>query len=169
MKYIKSAILILFIIASLSPSLWAQESALKIACVNLSKLFDSYHKTVEADKELEKKAEKKNAERDKYVEKINKLKDEMALLSKSAREKKETELNEKIRELQDFDQQTKTNLQRERNDVVKDIFKEMDGAIKDYGAKNGYDVIFDDRVMLHTSNRIDITNKVLRALNKEER
>ncbi|MDB4349610.1 OmpH family outer membrane protein [Omnitrophica bacterium] len=150
---------------SFSQPLLAQE-ARKIAIVSLSKIFDTYEKTKDVDEKLEKEGKKKSQERDKLVEKINKLRDEIQLLSREAREKKENELSDMMRGLQDFDREASVELRRERDDMVKEIFTEMNEVIIDYGKKHGYDIIFDDRVLLYASDSIDITNDVIKILNK---
>ncbi len=139
----------------------------KVGYVSAAKVFDEYEKTKNADEELMKKGKKKNTEREKLVEDINKLKDEVALLSKEAREKRQDELNEKIRKLQDFDRDTKTALQRERNDAAKEIFKEIDDAIRTYGEDNNYDAIYDDRVFVYVDKGHDITQDIIKLLNRK--
>ncbi len=106
------------------------EGPSRIAFINVAKVFENYKKTQDADAKLEKTGQKKNAERDKIVSKVNKLRDEFQLLSKDAQTKKQDEVNDLMRELQDFDRDAKVDLQRERNDMVKDIFKEIDDVIK---------------------------------------
>lgn len=166
MKLIRISVLMLFFVAILLNPLAAQEKPLKLGYINASKVFDSYNKTKDADDKLAKEAEKKNAERSKLVEEVNKLRDEIALLSEGEKKKKEARLSEKTRALQDFDNETKTSLQRQRNDIVKEIFQEIDGVIKDYGKKNGYDVIFDDRLMVYGSDALDVSDDIINTLNK---
>ncbi|MFH1753556.1 MAG: OmpH family outer membrane protein [Candidatus Omnitrophota bacterium] len=165
MIYIKVLFLAVFLLSGTIGPAAAQE-ARKIAFISLSKAFDSYEKTKAVDKELESKGEKKNKDRDKLVQKINKLRDEAQLMSKDARQEKERELSDLMRELQDFDREARVELQRDRDDRVKEIFKEMDGVISDYGKQNGYDIIFDDRVLLYASDKIDITEEIIKTLNK---
>lgn len=165
MRCISVLILALFFISILSQPLWAQELR-KVAYINVSKVLDNYNKTIEADKKLTGEGEKKNKERDKLVDEINKLRDEAELLSREVREKKEHELNEKIRALQDFDRETRLNLQRKRDDIMREIFKEIGKVIKDYGKDKGYDIIFDDRVLLYSDDSLDITDDIIKTLNK---
>lgn len=165
MRWINILIIALFIVSLLSQPLLA-ENVRKMAYINAAKVFDGYYKTKEADEKLGKKGKEKNAERDKLVKEINKLKDEVQLLSKEAKEEKQSELNEKMRGLQDFDRETKLNLRRERDDVVKQIFKEIDEGIKEYGKKKGYDIIFDSRILLYMDESMDVTNDVIKELNK---
>ncbi len=145
---------------------FAQE-ARKIAVVSLSRVFDNYEKTRDVDATLEKKGEEKNKERDALVEKVNKLKDEVQLLSRQARREKEDKLNALMRELQDFDRDARIELRRERDDLVKEIFEEMDEIISRYGKEHGYDLIFDERVLIYADDTVDITKDITGLLNKK--
>lgn len=165
MRVLKIAVLILFITQVSLQASFAQES-FKIAIISLSKVFDNYDRTKEVDKKLEKKGEKKNGERDKMVKVLNKMRDEAQLLSRDARAKKEEKIGDLMRKLQDFDREARIELRRERDDMVKGIFKEMNEVISRYGEKNGYDIIFDDRVLLYSSDAIDITDEITKLLNK---
>jgi len=165
MKAIKAIILALIVTVFLVQISFAQEEQ-KIAFISLSEAFDSYEKTKTVDKELERRGEKKNKERDKLVEKINKLRDEAQLIAKDKRKDKERELGDLMRELQDFDREARVELRRDRDDKVKEIFKEMNAVISDYGKEHGYDIIFDDRVLLYASDKIDITEDIIKLLNK---
>ncbi|MEE8359863.1 MAG: OmpH family outer membrane protein [Candidatus Omnitrophota bacterium] len=164
MRYLKIAALVVFLLQAINAPLLAQEGQ-KIAFISLSKAFDSYEKTKMVDKELERSGEKKNKERDKLVQKVSKVRDEVQLMAKDKRETKERELSDLMRKLQDFDREARVELRRNRDDKVKEIFKEMNDVISDYGKKHGYDIIFDDRVLLYASDKIDITKDVIKILN----
>ncbi len=165
MRWVKIAVLLLFFASLIFQPAVAQEGR-RIAYINVSKVFDSYYETKEAEEKLQKEAEKKNGERDKLVDKINKLKDETALLSEEAREKKSVELNREMRALQDFDRETRLSLQRKRDDMMKKIFKKINNAIEGYGRQSDYDIILDDRVLIYANETIDITDEIIEVLNK---
>ena len=169
MRFTGTIIVALFLAVSVSQFSFAEETrALKIAYVDASVIFDNYYKPKEADEKLEKEGNAKNEEREKYVKEINKLKDEAALLNTEARKEKESELNEKMRKLQDFDREAKTVLQRKRNDLLKDIFEEIDEKIIAYGKKNGYDLILDSRVLLFADDSLNVNKDIIKVLNGKE-
>lgn len=141
------------------------ESQGKIGYIDLSRSFDEYKKTKDFDKELEAKGDMKQQEREKVVQDIRKMREELELMNKNAREKKETDIEAKIKNLQDFDQEAKTDLTKERDNMVKDILKEMSDVIKEYGEKNGYSIIVNDRVLLYGDPGMDLTNEVIKILN----
>ncbi len=138
----------------------------KIAYVDVGKAFDEYQKTKDADGTLEKKGQSKQDEREKKVDAIKKLKDELALLSEDARKKRQTDLDQSLKDLQDFDSKVRDELRRERDSIVRDILKEIDEIISDYGNKQGYSLILNDRVLLYGRQDMDITSQIIQILNE---
>ena len=125
------------------------QSPAKIGYVDLSRSFDEYQKTKDFDKDLEKKGDIKQEQREKLVKDIRKMRNEIELMNEKAREKKEQDIEAKIKKLQEFDQDAKVTLTKERDDMVRDILKEMNGVIREYGENNGYSIILNDRVLLY--------------------
>jgi len=164
MRKILTVILIVSFLFSISAPAFS-ESQGKIGYIDLSRSFDEYQKTKDFDKELEAKGDMKQKDREKIVQDIRKMREELELMNKNAREKKETDIEAKIKSLQDFDQEAKTDLTKERDNMVKDILKEMSDVIKEYGEKNGYSIIVNDRVLLYGNPGMDLTNEIIKILN----
>jgi outer membrane protein len=93
------------------------------------------------------------------------MREELELMNKNAREKKELDIESNIKSLQDFDQEAKTDLTKDRDNMVKDILKEMSDVIKEYGEKNGYSIIVNDRVLLYGDPGMELTNEIIKLLN----
>lgn len=142
------------------------EELRKVGYINLGKLFDEYEKTEEADKVLEEKGNARQTEREKKFDEVKRLKDKIALMSAEEKEKKQEALDEKAKELEDFDRQTQVDLRRERDTMVREILKEIDKVIQEYGEKNGYDLILNDRVLLYGAGGLDLTDEILKVLNE---
>lgn len=149
-------------------ALEASAKELKIGYVDMQKIFSEYKKTKDAEAKLEVKGRAKVEEREKMVEDIRRLKDEMDLLSEKSKEEKQEQMDEKIKQLQDYDRETRNELLSQREDVIKDISKDIDKAITNYGKKHDYDLILnkDKRVLLYKTDDLDITESVMRTLNK---
>ena len=137
----------------------------KIGYVDLAKIFDEYQKTKEFDKALETKGAQKQSERDKMVAEVKKLRDESELLSAKSKEDKQAAIDEKIKSLQEFDRITRDSLRKERDTMVRDILKEIEVIIQDFGRAQGYSFIFNDRVLVFKSEGNDLTAQVVKALN----
>lgn len=158
----------LFVAAGLlSMPAQAQAADLKIGYVDLARVFDEYNKTKEFDKSLESKGTSKQADRDKMVNEIKKLRDEAELLTGKAKDDKQVAIDEKIKGLQEFDRSTRDMLRKERDGMVRDILKEIETVIQDFGKAQGYSFIFNDRVLVFKSETGDLTNQVIKTLNDQ--
>ena len=144
----------------------AMAAAEKIGTVDLARVFDEYQKTKEFDKNLEAKGASKQAERDKMVAEVKKLRDEAELLSTKAKEDRQAAIDEKIKNLQEFDRATRDALRRERDNMVRDILKEIETTMQDYGKAQGYSFIFNDRVLVYKAESSDLTPPIIKALNE---
>jgi outer membrane protein len=162
MKKIASFTLVLVMALGLSGSAFAAD---KIGYVDLARVFDEYNKTKTFDKTLESKGAAKQGDRDKMVNEIKKLRDEAELLGAKAKEDKQAAIDDKIKALQDFDRVTRDDLRKQRDGMVRDILKEIETVIQNYGKSEGYSFIFNDRVLVYKSETADLTNAVIKVLN----
>ena len=137
----------------------------KIGYVDLSRTFDEYQKTKEFDKDLETKGNVKQEQREKLVKDIRKMRDEIELLNEKNRKKKEEDIEAGIRSLQQFDQDAKTALTKERDDMVREILREINQVIQEYGEQNGYSIILNDRVLLYGDKTEELTENIIKTLN----
>lgn len=137
----------------------------KIGYVDLARIFDEYQKTKDFDKTLESKGQSKQAERDKMVNEIKKLRDEAELLSAKAKDDKQAVIDERIKTLQEFDRATRDDLRKQRDVMVRDILKEIETVIQEFGKAQGYSFIFNDRVLVFKSEGSDLTAQVIKSLN----
>jgi len=144
----------------------AHAKELKIAYVDLAKVFEEYKKTKDAEKALEEKGKVKEDERKKMVDELRKLKDEQTLLSEKAKGEKQTTIDAKIKILQDFDNKARNDLVKERNDMLGGIMKDIEGVVNDYAKASGYDLVLNSRMLLYGSEQYDVTADVLSKLNK---
>jgi outer membrane protein len=165
-KSLSFTLIALFVVGLiLSGAQGAFAAEAKFGYVDLAKVFDEYQKTKEFDKALEAKGATKQAERDRIVAEVKKLRDEAELMSAKAKEDKQGVIDEKIKQLQEFDRTTRDALRRERDTMVRDILKEIEKVIQDHGKAQGYTFIFNDRVLVFKSEGNDLTAPVLKTLN----
>lgn len=143
----------------------AEAKELKIGYVNLSLVFDSYEKTKRFDKDLEKQAEAKRTDREAIVKDVKKLRDELELLSEDKKAAKQAAIDEKVKQLQAFDKEARETLRTQRDTMLRDILKEIDAVVKEFGDKEGYDYILNDRVLLYKSEANDLSQRIIQRLN----
>jgi len=138
----------------------------KFAYVDLSRSFSEYNKTKDYDKVLADKGTVYEAERDKKVNEVKQLEDKINLLSDKEKETKKAELETKVKALQDFDREKQTDLRKEQDEKMKELLKNIEEAIKQYSEKEGYSLVFNDRVLVYQNKSMDITDKIIEILNK---
>ena len=136
----------------------------KLAYVDLSRLFDEYEKTKAYDKILEGKQTTYEKDREKNVDEVKKMQDKMSLLSDKEKEAKKGDLENKIKELQEFDRVQQTDLRKERDEKMKEILKDIENAVSAYSKANGYTMVFNDRVLVYQEKTMDITDGVIKIL-----
>ncbi|MDP3980174.1 MAG: OmpH family outer membrane protein [Chlamydiota bacterium] len=147
----------------------ASAAELKYGYVDVEKVFNDYSVTKENDEKLKSEGREKADERDGMVEGIKKLREEAELLSEGARKEKEAVIEEKLKELRDFDEKTKTELRNKRDFLLKNIFNEIRDAIEARGKKDGYTFIFNDRALLYKADSYDMTSVITEDLNAKAR
>ncbi|KPK98165.1 MAG: hypothetical protein AMJ95_05480 [Omnitrophica WOR_2 bacterium SM23_72] len=141
-------------------------AAEKIAYVDLSRIFSEYNKTKDYDKVLTNKENVYSADREKKVNEIKQFQDKMNLLSDKEKEAKQGDLESKIKTLQDYDREKQTDLRKEQDEKMKEILKDIEETVRQYSEKEGYTLVFNDRVLVYQDKSMDITDKIIELLNK---
>jgi len=153
----------------------------KIGYVDLERIFHGYEKTreLEAKLKMENEADQNMlSERRQMIEKeIDRLKEELEtqalMLSESAKEEKQADMERRIEELDDFsayiEQRMIDREARYTDEILKDLELRLSSIIKSVAEKEGYRFVFDSRVLFYFSpeKEFDLTDKVLAQLNEE--
>ncbi|MDP8217918.1 MAG: OmpH family outer membrane protein [Candidatus Theseobacter exili] len=139
----------------------------KMGYVDVEKVFNEYEYTKSEDSKLKESGRQKAQERDTMVSEIKRLKEEGELLSESASQEKQLVIDDKIKDLKDFDQQIRTELRNERDKLLREIFDNIRIIIEEYGKKNGYTFIFNEKALLYKVDSYDLTDEIIKVLNKQ--
>lgn len=140
----------------------------KIGYVDLAKISDDYAKTKEYEKSFEAQVKGKDAERQKFVDEIRKMKDEQALLSDKAKAEKQGAIDDKIKSLQEFDRRVRDELIKQRNTMLGDIQKDIDSITSSYAKEAGYDIVLMKQTVLYAGNELDLTTEITKRLNTKK-
>lgn len=170
-RKISLAMAIIFImaicVASAAKDAFAKEY--KIGYVDLAKVSDDYSKTKDYESSFDTQVKGKDAERQKFVDEIRKLKDAQALLSDKAKAEKQGIIDDKIKKLQDFDKSVRDDLIKQRNQMLNEIQKDIDVVISAYSKEAGYDLVLIKQTVLYGSPDFDITAEVVKRLNANKK
>lgn len=182
----KKVLALATVMAAVAATGWAAE--LKVATVDLDKVFTAHPKTKAAEADLKKAEDSIQAEMDKIVAEGKALQDEVAklrdaaknpLLTEDARLQKRNEAEDKLTELQDFElkarrtQEAKVKQMREQ--VLKSrqaIVDELMAAVNQFAKGSGYDLVLDRSgqtmnaipLVIYSDPALDVTDKLIAYL-----
>ena len=159
---ILGVILGVFFMATL---IYAEE---KLTYLDLGQIFDEYSKTKEYDKILDKEQKAYEKDREKKLDEIKKLQEKLSLLSEEERESRKGKLQDKIEQLQEFDRDATQDLRKQRDERVQEIFEDIKEAIETYAKEEGITLVFDKRALAYENESLDITDQVLKILDKKQ-
>ena len=163
----------------LSISINAQTRGTKLGYIDMEYILENVTDYSEAKIQLDQKAQKWKTEVDVKNIEINKLKDalkaEKVLLTKELIEERDTEI--RFLENQNLEYQQKRfgangDLIIQKATLIKPIQDQVFTAVQDIAERQNYDFIFDktsDLTMLFAANRFDISEQVLRMLNRTDK
>ncbi|MBP4140739.1 OmpH family outer membrane protein [Flavobacterium sp. I-SCBP12n] len=157
----------------------AQAKGTKLGFIDMEYILENVSDYTEAKNQLDQKANKWKLEIETKKIEINKLKEalkaEKVLLTKELIEERETEIA--FLENQNLEYQLKRfgpngDLMIQKSTLVKPIQDQVFTAVQDIAERLKYDFIFDkssDLTMLFAAKRFDISEQVLRVLNRTEK
>lgn len=140
----------------------------KMAYVDLSRIFDEYTKRKSFDAVLEQKGNAYKVEREKRLSELKDIENKLTLLSEKESQAKKADLEAKAQAFQEYDRQKQTDLRKEQEERMQEVLKDIEEVIKQYAEKQGYTLVFNDRVLVYESKDMDITDKIIEILNAKK-
>jgi len=138
---------------------------LKIAYVDLSKVFDGYQKTKEFDSVLQAEGQEFQKERDGMIQKIQDSQSKLDLMKDSEKASLQADIEKQKSDVVAFDKEKRTELAKKRDDKVREILTEIQNVVSDIAKKEGYTYVLNDRVMIYGDPQLNITDEVSKNLN----
>jgi len=161
----KTAVVLSGLIIGLVLFLGSAQAEDKFGYIDLSRTFSEYGKTKGYDKTLSDKEKAYTEDRDKKVADLKAFQDKVSLLNDKEREAKGAELQAKVKEFQEYDRAKQETLRKEQDERMKEILKDIEEAVKKYSEKEGYTLVFNDRVLVYQTKSMEITDQIIAALN----
>ena len=171
--------LFIFLALVVVNTIGAQTRGTKVGYIDMEYILQNVPDYTEATIQLEQKAQKWKQEVEVKKNEIDKLKNalkaEQALLTKELINERETEI--KFLENENLDYQQKRfgangDLIQQKSVLAKPIQDQVFTAVQDIAEAKKYDFIFDkssDLTMLFAAKRFDISDQVIRVLNRTEK
>ena len=143
----------------------AEGTATRWAYLDLSKVFDNYEKTKEYDATLEAKHGAYEKERNVKIDKLKEAQNKLDLLKPEEKEKAQKDVEQMRNELMEADQQKRTDLNKQRDEKIREILLEIEKAASDFAKKEKYDIILNDRVLIYGDQGMNVSEQILKNLN----
>jgi Skp family chaperone for outer membrane proteins len=175
----KKQFLFLFLALVVANTIQGQGKTTRIGYIDMEYILENVSDYKEAKSQLELKAQKWKQDIEAKKLDINTLKEglkaEKALLTKELIDERETEIKFLEDEMLDYQQKqfgSDGNLMRQKAALAKPIQDQVFTAVQDIAEAKNYDFIFDkssDLTMLFSNKRFDISDQVLRVLNRTDK
>ena len=175
----KKQLLYVFLTLVTSATINAQARGTKLGYIDMEYILENVADYAEAKIQLEQKAQQWKLEIETKKIEINKLKDalkaEKVLLTKELIEEREAEITFLENENLDYQQKrfgANGDLITQKSVLIKPIQDQVFTAVQDIAERLKYDFIFDktsDLTMLFAANRFDISEQVLKMLNRTDK
>jgi outer membrane protein len=144
----------------------AQES--KVGFVSTERIFREAAPAKAAQAKIEQEFSKRDKELQDLASRLKSMSDKLdkdaAVLTESDRIKRQRELADLDKDFQRKQREFREDLNQRRNEELAIVLERTNKVIKQIAESEKYDIVFQEAV--YASPRIDITDKVLKALNK---
>ncbi|HEV2611269.1 MAG TPA: OmpH family outer membrane protein [Noviherbaspirillum sp.] len=143
----------------------AQES--RIGFVNTERIFREAAPAKTAQAKIEQEFSKRDKDLQEMAARLKTMSDRLdkdaSILSESDRVKRQRELADLDKDFQRKQREFREDLNQRRNEELAIVLERTNKVIKQIAETEKYDIVFQEAV--YASPRIDITDKVLKALN----
>jgi len=160
------AVLSAFVLLSGTLSISAQAQDGKIGFVNTERILRDATLAQRAQRKIEAEFQKRDQEMTKLADQLKKMQDDLeknsVTMAESQRRNREREFNDLSREFQRKQREFREDLNQRRNEELAQVVEQANRVIRQVAEAEKYDIIFQDAV--YASPRIDITDKVIKAL-----
>jgi outer membrane protein len=164
---------LIIVLAVAAPGAWAQERAAtpaantRIAFVSTERILRDSVPAVRAQKKLEAEFEKRRQELARTQEQLRRAQEELEknaiTMSETQRRAKEQDFAGLNREFQRKEREFREDANQRRNEELGMVIEQANRVIRQIAEQEKYDIIFQE-MPAYVSQRIDITDKVMKAL-----
>jgi len=138
----------------------------KIGFVNTERIFRDAAPAVRAQKKIEKEFEKRDQDMQRLAKQLQNMQESLeknsVTMSETEKRNKEREFNDLNRDFQRKQREFREDLNQRRNEELAAVLERANKTIKAIAEAEKFDVILQEAV--YASPRIDITDKVIKAL-----
>ena len=140
------------------------------AFINTKVLLEQSPKAIAANTELQKQFGDREQSLRTLAQGIQQMEKtyqtDSAVMSDEQKQKAEENIIQNKRRFQFEQQSLKEDLQAKQRELLQEVQVSIKAVIQSYGTKNGYDFIFTDASIAYASDAVNITDEILKELEK---
>jgi outer membrane protein len=138
----------------------------KFGFVNTQRVLSESQPATRAQKRIEAEFQKRDQELARLADQLKRMQDDIdrngVTMGETQRRNKEREFGELNRDFQRKQREFREDLNQRRNEELAQVIEQANRIIRQIAEQEKFDIIFQDAV--YASQRIDITEKVIKAL-----
>jgi outer membrane protein len=151
-----------------SPSPTTTQASPKVGFVYLTRILREAPVAQRAEKKLEQEFSKRNQDLAKMADQLKKLQENLeknsVTLSDSERQRREREFADMNREFQRRQREFQEDLNQRRNEELSGVMQRVEQVVVQIATSEKFDLLFRDGQVVWSSPAIDITERVIKAL-----
>lgn len=144
----------------------------KIGFVSLDRILREAPSAQRAQKKIEQEFSKRDKDLAKLAEQLKKMQENLernaVTMQESERLKREREFGDLNREFQRRQREFREDLNQKRNEELSGVIEEANRAVRKIADAEKLDIVFQNEQVVWASPRIDITDKVIKALGEAQ-
>jgi len=160
------AVVVVCLLLALQAPLAGAQAETRIGFVNTERILREAAPAVRAQKKIEAEFSKRDQEMARLADQLKRMQDELekqgVTMAESQRRTKEREFSELNRDFQRRQREFREDLNQRRNEELAQVIELSRRIIQQIAEQEKFDIIFQDAI--YTSPRIDITERVIKAL-----
>ena len=160
------AVIVVSLLLALQAPFAGAQAETRIGFVNTERILREAAPAVRAQKKIEAEFSKRDQEMARLADQLKRMQDELekqgVTMAESQRRTKEREFSELNRDFQRRQREFREDLNQRRNEELAQVIELSRRIIQQIAEQEKFDIIFQDAI--YTSPRIDITDRVIKAL-----
>jgi outer membrane protein len=168
----KKAILLVLIFFFAFSGVSLAKSSLKVAVVDIQRVFSDFSETKEATKRLNLEVEAKRKELEERGKRIEEMEEELRasiLLSEEERARRKKEIEEEKRKLNELIRIAQEGFLEKEQGLAREIVEKIREVIEELAKDKGIDLVVDKFNVLYNTSKLDLTDEVLKRLMKKRK
>ena len=160
------AVIVVSLLLALQAPFAGAQAETRIGFVNTERILREAAPAVRAQKKIEAEFSKRDQEMARLADQLKRMQDELekqgVTMAENQRRTKEREFSELNRDFQRRQREFREDLNQRRNEELAQVVEQANRVIRQIAEQEKFDIIFQDAI--YTSPRIDITERVIKAL-----